>query len=63
MTTTRITMRTRVRETERHAPIAPVATVDDLAGLRRQLATCDDHEVVLVERKVVGPEFSVEGLV
>jgi ATP-grasp domain len=42
---------------------AGVATVDDQAGLRRQLATYEDHEVVLVERKVVGPEFSVESLV
>ncbi|TPQ20902.1 ATP-grasp domain-containing protein [Streptomyces sporangiiformans] len=40
-----------------------VGTVTDLTALRRQLATYPDHEVVLVEQKVIGPEFSVESLV
>lgn len=40
-----------------------VVTVIDRAALRRQLATYPEHEVVLVERKVTGPEFSVESLV
>ncbi|WP_331767505.1 ATP-grasp domain-containing protein [Embleya sp. NBC_00896] len=40
-----------------------VETVEDPAGLRRRLATYPDHEVVLVEEKVIGPEFSVESLV
>lgn len=40
-----------------------VETVHGLAELRRQLMTYPEHEVVLVEQKVVGPEFSVESLV
>ena len=40
-----------------------VVTVHDPAELRRQLSTYSDHEVVLVEQKVVGAEFSVESLV
>jgi hypothetical protein len=40
-----------------------VVTVHDLAELRRQLATYAEHEIVLVEQKVIGPEFSVESLV
>ncbi|MFI6980921.1 acetyl-CoA carboxylase biotin carboxylase subunit family protein [Embleya sp. NPDC050154] len=40
-----------------------VETVDDVAALRERLASYPDHEVVLVEEKVLGPEFSVESLV
>jgi hypothetical protein len=40
-----------------------VATVHDPAELRRRLAAYPEHEVVLVERKVIGPEYSVESLV
>ncbi|WP_439679305.1 ATP-grasp domain-containing protein [Embleya sp. MST-111070] len=40
-----------------------VETVADPAGLRAKLATYPDHEVVLVEEKVSGPEFSVESLI
>ena len=40
-----------------------VVTVTDPAGLRGQLASYAEHEVVLIERKVAGPEFSVESLV
>ncbi|MYS84957.1 ATP-grasp domain-containing protein [Embleya scabrispora] len=40
-----------------------VETVEDVAALRRGLAAYPDHEVVLVEEKVIGPEFSVESLV
>ncbi|MFE3738509.1 acetyl-CoA carboxylase biotin carboxylase subunit family protein [Streptomyces sp. NPDC059134] len=40
-----------------------VGTVTDLTALRRRLATYPDHEVVLVEQKVIGAEFSVESLV
>jgi hypothetical protein len=40
-----------------------VATVENLAELQRQLPTYPEHEVVLVEQKVIGPEFSVESLV
>lgn len=40
-----------------------VATVTDLPALRQRLTTYPDHEVVLVEEKVTGPEFSVESLV
>jgi biotin carboxylase len=40
-----------------------VVTVDDQTALRRQLETYPEHEIVLVERKVTGPEFSVESLV
>jgi ATP-grasp domain len=40
-----------------------VVTVEGPTGLRRQLAAYDDHEVVLVEERVAGPELSVESLV
>ncbi len=40
-----------------------VVTVHDAAALRAQLATYPDREVVLVEEKVAGPEYSVESLV
>lgn len=40
-----------------------VVTVDDADELRRWLSTYQEHEVALVERKVVGPELSVESLV
>ncbi len=40
-----------------------VTTVHDPGGLRDQLAGYPDHEIVLVEQKVVGPEYSVESLV
>ena len=39
-----------------------VRSVADAAELRRQLATYPDDEIVLVEQKVIGPEFSVESL-
>src|SRR5262249_29698938 len=45
------------------ASSAGVATVRALAELRCQLRTYEDREVVLVEEKVAGPEFSVESLV
>ena len=50
-----------VKPAGRH-PSSGVETVSDLAELRRQLATYPSHEVVLVEQKVKGPEFSVESL-
>ncbi len=40
-----------------------VATVHDLAELQRRLPAYPAHEIVLVEQKVIGPEFSVESLV
>jgi hypothetical protein len=40
-----------------------VATVHNPIELHRQLATYPEHEIVLVERKVIGPEFSVESLI
>ncbi|SDM31423.1 ATP-grasp domain-containing protein [Streptomyces sp. cf386] len=40
-----------------------VVTVTEPEELRQRLATYPDHEVVLVEQKVVGPEFSVESLI
>jgi ATP-grasp domain len=40
-----------------------VVTVLDQAELRRRLRTYPEHEIVLVEEKVAGPEFSVESLV
>ncbi|MGA6161439.1 ATP-grasp domain-containing protein [Amycolatopsis magusensis] len=40
-----------------------VETVRDEAELRERLAGYPDHEVVLVEQKVIGPEYSVESLV
>ncbi|MEU6917446.1 ATP-grasp domain-containing protein [Streptomyces olindensis] len=40
-----------------------VTTVTGPGELRRQLAGYPDHEVILVEQKVIGPEFSVESLV
>lgn len=40
-----------------------VVSVRDADELRRQLSTYSDHEVVLVEERVAGPEFSVESLV
>lgn len=51
-----------VKPASRHSS-SGVQTVHDLAELRRQLATYPDHEIVLVEQKIVGPEFSVESLV
>ena len=42
-----------------HKP-SVVVTVGDLAALRRLLPTCLDHDVLLVELEVVGPELSVE---
>jgi biotin carboxylase len=40
-----------------------VVTVNDPAELRDQLGTYAEHETVLVEHKVIGPEYSVETLV
>jgi biotin carboxylase len=40
-----------------------VVTVTGPDELRRQMSSYADHEVVLVEHKVLGPEFSVESLV
>lgn len=40
-----------------------VATVHDVADLRRRVAQYPEHEIVLVEPKVIGPEYSVESLV
>jgi ATP-grasp domain len=40
-----------------------VATVNDVPELRRRLSTYPAQEVVLVEQKVIGPEFSVESLI
>ena len=40
-----------------------VVSVRGEAELRRQLATYSDHEVVLVEERAAGPEYSVESLV
>ena len=40
-----------------------VETVRDEADLRARLAGYPEHEVVLVEHKVIGPEYSVESLV
>jgi hypothetical protein len=40
-----------------------VETVLDEAELRDRIAGYPDHEVLLVERKVIGPEYSVESLV
>lgn len=40
-----------------------VTIVYDAADLRRQIASYPGHEVILVEQKVDGPEYSVESLV
>jgi hypothetical protein len=50
-----------VKPASRHSS-SGVETVNDLGELRTQLATYPPHEVVLVEQKVEGPEFSVESL-
>jgi biotin carboxylase len=51
-----------VKPASRHSS-SGVETVQDATALRRCLAAYPAHEIVLVERKVVGPEFSVESLV
>jgi hypothetical protein len=51
-----------VKPASRHSS-SGVETVFDGGELRKQLATYPEHEVVLVEEKVHGQEFSVESLV
>jgi biotin carboxylase len=51
-----------VKPASRHSS-SGVATVHDAAALRSHLAAYPAHEIVLVEQKVIGPEFSVESLV
>lgn len=51
-----------VKPASRHSS-SGVTTVHDLAELRAQLATYAADEVVLVETKVIGQEYSVESLV
>ena len=51
-----------VKPASRHSS-SGVETVSDAAQLRERLASFPAHETILVEEKVVGPEFSVESLV
>lgn len=51
-----------VKPASRHSS-SGVATVNDEAELRKQVATYPEYEIILVERKVVGQEYSVESLV
>lgn len=51
-----------IKPASRHSS-SGVVTVYDLDELREQAATYPAHEIILVEKKVVGQEFSVESLV
>ncbi|HEX9623471.1 MAG TPA: ATP-grasp domain-containing protein [Streptosporangiaceae bacterium] len=50
-----------VKPASRHSSWGVVA-VQDLVELRNELAAFPDHEIVLVEEQVIGPEYSVESL-
>jgi ATP-grasp domain len=50
-----------VKPASRHSSWGVVA-VRDLAELRHELAAFPDHEIVLVEEQIFGPEYSVESL-
>lgn len=51
-----------VKPASRHSS-SGVVTVHDAEGLREQITTYPEHEIILVEQKVIGQEYSVETLV